>query len=112
MFLKILKWLFLVSCIMFPLTTILHKFYICKLADNMKKSDFVAFLASILGLYILTGILLIFFISGIAGKFFMGLFSLSPFIIGKLATYKTEKLFTTVQISCIIISGIFVILYL
>ena len=111
MLIKGLKILFSIICVLLPLLMVLQKLWVSKIKDNMKKSDYVAFLAIVLGLYIILGIILAFVIPDIKNKCIIAFFALSPFIIGKFATYKTEVLFSIIQMITIVISGIFVILY-
>lgn len=105
---KILIGLFSISGLLFILSIILHKLYISKQKDMMKASNFIASMAIFIGLYILSGILLCLFVQPIIYKLIMLLFALSPFIIGKLATYEKEKIYSLIQIFCVLISILFV----
>ena len=74
----------------------------------MKASHFVALMAIFMALYIVSGIILAFFIPNVLSKALILLFALSPFIIGKLATYKHEKIYSLIQIICVLISVVFI----
>lgn len=110
MLLKIAECVFIVICFLFVFSLILNKIYIVNLKDNLKKSDYVASIALLLAIYVLSAIMVCIFIPNVHKKTVMMLFALSPFIIGKLATYEKEKFYTAIQIICIITSFIFVII--
>ncbi len=107
-----LKILFILCGIMYIISVILHKKYFSKLKDNSKISDYVALIALFLVFYILFGLLIFIFEKSILYKTIMLIFSSSPFILGKIATYEKEKLFTLIQFIAIILSVIFVLSYL
>ena len=103
-----LKMIFMISGFLFVLSIIIHKLYVSRMKDMMKASHFVASMAVFMGIYILSGIVLAIFIPQIINKIFILLFALSPFIIGKFATYEKEKFYSLVQIICVLISIVFV----
>lgn len=105
-----LKILFVIFGILYVLSVILHKIYFSKLKDNVKISNFVALMTLFLLLYIIFGLILVLFVKGIFYKTIVLLFAMSPFIIGKVAVYEKEKIFTTVQFISIFISIIFILL--
>ena len=87
-------------------------YYVLKnLKHNMKISDYIAFLAICLALYIISAIFAVFFIHPLKYKLVMAFFAILPFIVGKLATYKYEWLFTLIQIISVCLSILFVLLY-
>ena len=104
-----LKIIFAISGLLFILSIIIHKLYISKQKDIMVASHFVAIMASLLGIYILSGLLLVFFMPNLIHKILVLLFALSPFAIGKIATYNTEKIYSTIQAVCVLISVVFVL---
>lgn len=110
MLISALKLLFLISAILFAVLISFHKSFIEKIKDNVKKSNFVAFMAFSLFVYIICAILLAVVSEGIKYKILMILFAISPFIIGKIATYQKIKLYTMSQILIMFISAIFVCL--
>ena len=87
----------------------LYKLYIAKLAYSPKISTYVSFLTGVLLLYTFLAIIMGFFQKDIFHKIILILFGLSPFIIGKFATYKTEKYYSLLQILLIIGSIIYII---
>jgi hypothetical protein len=93
---------------LFALSIILFKLFVSHQKDMMIKSHFIAGMAMSMGIYILSGIILAFFVPDIAKKLIILLFALSPFIIGKLATYKLEKIYSFIQVFCVLISVVFV----
>lgn len=78
----------------------------------MKKSDYVAGIALLFALYVLSALITAILIPNIYCKIVMILFALSPFIIGKMATYEKEKIYTVFQILSILASGIFVLYFI
>jgi len=105
----LLNYLFLTMGISFIICVIAHKLYFSKLKDRIKAGNFVSIMTFFLAFYIIFGLIEIFFIKGITNKILMLLFALSPFIIGKLATYKYEKIYTILQVLCILISVSFIL---
>lgn len=110
MLLKVLEIIFIVIAGLFGLALIINKTYIVNLKDNLKKSDYVAYIAMLLAIYVVSAIAVGLLIPNIYKKFVMILFGLSPFIIGRLATYEKEKFYTAIQFICVILSSVFVIL--
>ncbi len=106
--LKTLICLFSFSGLLFVLTIIIHKLFISKQKDMMKASNFIACMASFMAIYVLSGIILTFAEPKLTHKLIILLFALSPFIIGKLATYEKEKIYSFIQILCVLISILFV----
>ena len=94
-----LKTLFILSGLLFVLSIIIHKLFVSKIKDAMKISNFIALMAIFMALYIIFGIVLAFRYNPI-----YIIFALSPFIIGKLATYQKEKIYSIIQIICVLIS--------
>jgi len=105
-----LKLLFVFIGILYVISVILHKLYFSRLKDNVKISNYVALIAFFLFLYIILGLILVVFEDKLLYKIIILSFSLAPFMIGKVATYEKEKLYTIMQFILIIISDIFVML--
>ncbi len=76
--------------------------------EKLKNSGFAAFCATFLLLYVVFSILIFIFTKNPINKIIMLIFSLSPFLIGKFATYKYEKYFTVAQIITVLLSIIYV----
>lgn len=112
MLLRILEYTFIVIGILFCLALIFNKTYICKIKDNIKKSNYVAGIAGLLVLYIILAFITGILIPGVYNKIIMILFAISPFIIGKFATYDKEIVFTSIQFLCALISVIYIIWFL
>ncbi len=106
-----LKAFFITFGLLYIILVILHKLYFSKLKDNVKISNYVAIIAFMLAFYILSGLALTCLIKGIFHKLIILFFSLSPFIVGRFATYKKEKLYTILQFILIVLSIAFIILY-
>ena len=98
-----LKILFLLSGLLFILSIIIHKLFISKIKDAMEISNFIALIVIFMALYIIFGIIL-----ALKYNLIYLIFALSPFIIGKFATYNTEKIYSIIQIICVLISIIII----
>lgn len=107
---KILSLIFSISGLLFILSIIIHKLYISKQKDIMKASHYVAGMAIFMGIYIFSGIVLAILLHSIIPSIIILLFALSPFIIGKLATYNSEKIYSIIQIICVLISTVYVLI--
>ena len=110
MCLKIFEILFLLTAIILTILLIIREFGITKKLSPMRASDFVSSIAGFLFAYIIFAILLSIFISGWVNKCVMIFFAISPFIIGKMVTYQKVKIFSTIQIICVILSIVYLIL--
>lgn len=96
--------LFIAFGCLFLLALIMGKAFVFKLKDTMLVSNYIALMTAFMGLYCISGFLLMFRVPVIQLKLLLLLFSLSPFILGHFAEYKTEKLFTLLQIVLVIAS--------
>ena len=94
-----LKMLVAVFGLLFVFSIIIHKLFVSKIKDNMKISHFLALMAILMGLYIIFGI-----IYSLKTNLLFLFFALSPFIIGRLATYEKEKIYSFLQILCVLLS--------
>ena len=93
MYLKIMETLFVVSGVMLVILLSLREFISSKIKDNLKISVFVSCIAGVLLMYIVLAILLAIFGKGGIYKVLMAFFGVSPFIIGRLATYEKIKIY-------------------
>jgi len=101
----LLNYFYIISGLLFVVLLLGHGFYTKKQKDNIKISNYVAVMGFSLAFYVVFGLILSVFSKS---HLIMLLFALSPFIIGRFATYKTKNLFASVQIICILISVLFV----
>ena len=108
--LKIINSIFVVSGALFVLSILIHKLYISKQKDMMKASHFVAGMAIFMGIYILSGLVLTFIIPNIIYKIVVFVFAMSPFLIGKFANYKFEKIYSLIQVFCVLMSIAFILI--
>lgn len=102
-----LKLLFIICAILLCSLLILYKLVISKRKRTEKTAAFISFMGAMVFLYVLSGILLSIFIPNIINKLIIALFAISPFIIGKFATYEKESFYSFLQIFCIITSTIY-----
>ena len=109
MLVKILKEVFILVALMLSLMTIYGKLFVFKKKHPSFVSDYCATMAAILGIYELLGIILAFMVVGLTSKFILLGFALSPFVIGALVTYHTEKYWTVAQTLLFIFSVVYAI---
>ena len=102
-----LKILFMVIGFVLFLMLSFYKLYICKRPRTEKVSVFVSIMGGLFVIYIISALILAIFIPGIINKLVIVFFGLSPFIIGRLATYEKEKIYSLIQIIFVIISVIY-----
>lgn len=105
-----LKWILFLLGVIFIFDMTIYLFIRSKIKDNIKLSDIVGRLGFEFGIYIITALIFAicaFITTGIAQGAILLLFAVSPFIIGKLATYKTKYLFTIIQFLCIILNVVY-----
>ena len=106
MYLGVLKLLFGASGILFVILFSIRAFGEFK--DLGKLSAFVSCIAMFLLLYIMFAVCLALIVPNLINKLIIILFALSPFVIGKIVTYKKLKLYSIIQILCVILSIWFV----
>ncbi len=106
MHIKIFEILFIISGILLVILLSSREFIALKIKDNLKVSAFVSFIAGILLIYIILAILLAILGEGGFYKVLMAFFGVSPFIIGRLASYEKVKFYSFIQI---LLAGISVI---
>ena len=100
----LLSSIFIVFGCLFVLALITGKLYVFKLKDTIFVSNYVALMTAFIGMYCIAGFILMFREPFIQLKLLLLFFSLSPFILGQFAAYKTEKFITLLQILIIIAS--------
>ena len=110
MYLKIAEYFFVIVSILllglFSFRTFLPDLF----KNSNKFSPVMAFLGGLFICYIFTGIVLVLLLPNVKYKILMSIFTLSPFIIGKLVSYKKLRFYSIIQILCVILSVVFVIL--
>ncbi len=104
------KILFCITGIMFVTLLSLRIVFDEKFKTDNKLSPIVAVIGGLLLLYVLCALIIALFYEVYLYKFIMLIFAISPFIIGKLVTYKRLRFFSIFQIICVILSLVFVIL--
>ena len=104
------KFLFLIiSVILFCLLSV-YKMYICKLKRSPKISVFVSLITGMLLLYVLCAFVGVILVPGILNKIVLLILGIIPFIIGRLATYEKENIYSYLQIFIILSGVIYIIL--
>ncbi len=107
----ILKYFFCFIAIFLALLLTLRVLFDNIFKNNNKLSPVVALIGGLFLLYTLIGLILSLVYPNILNKFIMFLFSLSPFIIGKLVSYKRLRLYSIIQVLCVIFSIGFVLIF-
>lgn len=114
MCIKIFASIFIILSIIYVIQMILMDFGITKKMKPMTASAFVSSAVIILTLYILNSLILATVLPGIT-RILLICLAIIPFFIGKIAVYKTHRIFTAVQnfsIICgIIYMGYFLYFY-
>ena len=93
MCLRILQYLFIFAGSLLAFLIAVQVFYISKFKSDYAE-HFVPFLTSILLLYIILAFVLVALLHGNLNKLVMLFFAMTPFIIGKLVTYKKVGLYS------------------
>ena len=81
-----------------------YKLFISKKKRTEKTALYVSFMGAVLLLYVLSGILFAIFAPTLISKAVIVFFAVSPFIIGKAATYEKEGFYSFIQIFCVVMS--------
>ena len=100
---------FVIVALWLAVTIIVKKFFLNRIfKDNIKSSEFVAFMGLVIMIYSVLAFVLVLFVPLIQNKIFILLYGLSPYIIGKFAKYEKENLFSIIQLVIVVISIIHV----
>ena len=111
MYINFFKIFFMIIGLILVILLSMRSFISSKIEDNLKVSVFVTVIAGFLLLYIILAIILTFILPENWYKIIMLFFAVSPFIIGKLASYEKIKIFSIIQILLAAISVICVYLF-
>lgn len=104
MCLEVCKWLFIINSVLLLIMLSFRIFFPKVFENNNKLSPVIAFIAVLMLLYMLLGLVITIMIPAIEYKLIMFLFTISPFIIGKIVTYKKLKFYSIIQLFCVILS--------
>lgn len=89
---------------LFVLSLTAGKMFVFKLKNTIAVSNYIALMTAFMAFYCIVGFILAFKVQPLNLKLIFFLSSLSPFILGQCAKYKTEKWFTLLQILVVIAS--------
>lgn len=106
----IFKYLFVINAIILCSMIVYGKLFVFKKKKPQYVSDYCATLAIFFAAYSLLSIAMAWFLPGTNAKLLMLGFAVSPFLIGLLASYHTEKYYTVIQIILIASSAAYVLL--
>lgn len=104
MCLKIFELIFVFISLSLAFLLIAREIGITKHMSPMHASDYISSIAALLLGYIIISFIIAVFAQGIFNKIIFLFFCASPFIVGKFVTYKRLKIFSVLQILCVIIS--------
>ena len=104
-----LKLIFILISIVLALMLSIYKLFLAKQKRTPAISSFVSAIAGVMLTYILCAFVFSIYISGMLNKLIIILLGISPFIIGKFATYEKENIYSYIQIF-IVSFGIFYVL--
>ena len=105
----ILKYSYIIAALLFVLSVVAGKLFIFNKKDASFISDYCAGMAVALGFYVILSLVFVFIFPDVFSKGLMLFFAFSPFLIGLLATYHTEKFFTVLQLLIILGSVAYII---
>ena len=111
MYLRILEWSMIFAGLTLGALITFQKLIICKLKNDIV-ANYVPFIAFAMLFYIVVALLLAIATRGTINKVVTFLFAISPFAIGRFVTYKTESLFSYVQVLCAFFSSAYTFLVL
>ncbi len=103
-----LKIMFIIISLLAASTIVIGKLFIFGRQKPVIVGNYAASVGAILGLYSILAIAMM-TQGGYLDKLVMLIFALSPYLIGKIVTYRSIKLFTLMQIILLILSALFVI---
>jgi hypothetical protein len=95
---QIFEYIYILTGVLFALSIIYGKMFVFKKKDATYVSDYCASIAVFTTAYVIFSLVNIILMPTMLDKLFMLLFGASPFLLGFLATYHTEKYFTAIQI--------------
>ena len=95
---EFVKWGFVAVSSVLAVLTIYGKLFVFKKKHPSFVSDYCALLGGLLGVYVLSALTLVWFLPQTSAKLIMLGFAISPFLIGLVVTYETEKYFSALQV--------------
>ena len=108
MLMFILKVLFAIMALITTTMMVYGKLFVFKKRKPQFVSDYCATMAVFLIGYVILSLVLVWVFPLTYQKLIMLGFAISPFLIGLLATYHTEKYYTTLQVLLFVVSVAFV----
>ena len=110
MLMFILKVLFALMALITTTMMVYGKLFVFKKRKPQFVSDYCATMAVFLIGYVISSLVLVWFFPLTHQKLIMFGFAISPFLIGLLATYNTEKYYTALQVLIFLVSTAYVLL--
>ena len=112
MLLKSLLLILIICAMVFVLMLMCHKNFVKYIKDNIKISIYVTIMGFSLVFYVISALCTAFLIEGLLAKAVMLIFAISPFVIGRFATYEKKKIYSAAQIFFMLLSTLYAVLIL
>ena len=103
-----LKYMFFGIVGLYILMTVYGKLFVFRKKAPAFVSNYCATMAFVLGFYIIFSLLFVCLLPSHFAKFIMFCFALSPFLYGLVATFNTEKYFTTLQLITMALTVVYI----
>ena len=103
------KYLFVLIALIFATMIVYGKLFVFRKKHPSFVSDYCATMACFLGAYVILSLALVWLFPYPDAKLVMLGFAVSPFLLGLLATYDTEKYYTAFQVFLLLTSVAYVV---
>ena len=110
MILNTVNIIFEIICVLIVLLLIVRTFFPDLFKNSNVNSPVMALLGGLFIFYVILCAILSVITFGFVNKIIFILFGISPFIIGKLVSYQKLKIYSIIQVLCVILSLVFVII--
>lgn len=104
------KYIFIICALLYIAMTIYGKLFVFRKKKPQFVSDYCATMAGVIGVYIFSSLCLAYLLPCLTAKIIILLFGFSPFIFGLVATYHTEKYYTTLQTIVLFLSILYIVI--
>ena len=110
MLINVSHYIFIIIALLLAIMLICYKLWVYKINDtNMAKSNYMAGITGLFFLFSILAFIIAIITPGLKHKLILLIIAASPFIIGELATYKTEKFYSIIQVLIILGSICYII---
>ena len=109
MLMTVVKYLFVLNALIFATMIVYGKLFVFRKKHPSFVSDYCATMAGFLAAYVIFSLALVWLFPYPDAKLVMLAFAVSPFLLGLLATYNTEKYYTVFQVFLLLVSVAYVV---